>query len=312
MKRDVFKSTKFGFTLVELLVVIGIIALLMAISMPVLRSVRIASKVTMDTAGISSMGIAIEAFKSDIGYYPPSNTLPMNVSYDLIRASGDPGADDLTQRDTGAHRLFEALCGLDTLGYEKNGHYETDDEMNDIDDGTPVAFDRFDTKAETKRWGPYLELKNINFGPVSKAYSEGSGYGTENSNNVFLSNINPTIDRPVLYYRANKLSRVIAGYDNFAIYNYDDNRLLTQDYLGGNNYHPDLDDDAGDLEDFTRYFWDPTTGFGQDDNEEVERELRMNSSAARPHNKDTYVLINAGPDGLYGTYDDITNYKVKK
>ena len=306
MKRDIFKSTKFGFTLVELLVVIGIIALLMAISMPVLRSVRISSKVTMDTAGISSMGIAIEAFNSDIGYYPPSNTLPMNVSYDLIRASGDPGADDLTQRDTGAHRLFEALCGLDTLGYEKNGHYETAETLTNIDDGTPVAFDRFGTIAETKRWGPYLELKNSNFGPVSKAYNEGSGYGTENSNNVFLSNINKKTARPVLYYRANKQSRVIAGYDTFGIYKYDDNRLLTQDYLGGNNYHPDFDDDAGDLEDFMRYLWDPTTGFGVDD------DAKYISAAARPYNKDTYILINAGPDGLYGTNDDITNYKIKK
>jgi len=301
MIRSTLKSSKFGFTLVELLVVIGIIALLMAISMPVLRKVRIASKVTMDSAAINSMGIGLESFKNDIGYYPPSSPLPMNVSFDLIKTSGDPGADSESQPDTGAHRLFEALCGVDTLGYEKKGHYETSDGSGTYREqdiaGTPVAKDHFGNLIEAKRWGPYLELKNVNFGPVSKGYKDGSDYGVENSNNVFLSKIDKEVDRPVLYYRANKRGRTIRD-----IYDVDDNIRLTRISVAGASYHTDFNTRSK----FTQYLWDPTTGFGTTD------EDKLNSTAARPYNKDTFVLINAGPDGFYGTYDDITNFKVNK
>ena len=32
------------------------------------------------------------------------------------------------------------------------------------------------------------------------------------------------------------------------------------------------------------------------------------SSPKRPYNPDTYILISAGPDGYYGTADDIHNF----
>ena len=37
----------------------------------------------------------------------------------------------------------------------------------------------------------------------------------------------------------------------------------------------------------------------------------VKSFAARAYNGDSYVLISAGPDALYGTSDDICNFERK-
>ena len=103
---------------------------------------------------------------------------------------------------------------------------------------------------------------------------------------------------PILYYRANRTGRWhdeafvsrMAPTDNADnIYNFWDNQQLLQ--LGipwqvGHPQHP--------LED-PRVFY------------EMTRDKRVTTMSV-PHNPHSYILISAGPDGLYGTNDDVTNF----
>lgn len=67
-----------GFTLIELLVVIAIIAIMSAALMPSLSSVTDRSRVTECRANLSHVALALRAYHSDYGQYPPhlTNLLP--------------------------------------------------------------------------------------------------------------------------------------------------------------------------------------------------------------------------------------------
>lgn len=59
-----------GFTLTELLVVVAIIGVLSALLLPAIRSARIAAKKAKTRVQFSQWAGAIEAFRSEYGYYP--------------------------------------------------------------------------------------------------------------------------------------------------------------------------------------------------------------------------------------------------
>lgn len=87
MKRDSVKrqqqtTPRSGFSLVELLVVIMIIAILIALIVPALNGVRRRAQMAEVSAEISKIDTAITQFKSDFGVEPPSNL--------VIPAVGDP------------------------------------------------------------------------------------------------------------------------------------------------------------------------------------------------------------------------------
>ena len=97
------------FTLVELLTVIGIISLLLALALPALNEARMKARIVGDSASLNSIGVAIESFTSDMGYYPKSSTR------DMLLQGGDVNAT--VTFDQGAHRLVAALLGFETLGF---------------------------------------------------------------------------------------------------------------------------------------------------------------------------------------------------
>jgi prepilin-type N-terminal cleavage/methylation domain-containing protein len=76
-----------GFTLVELLVVIAVIALLMGILMPSLNKARQAAYTTKCAGNMRNVGVAMESYVNDSGTYPPSYVYPSddNGSYDLAK-----------------------------------------------------------------------------------------------------------------------------------------------------------------------------------------------------------------------------------
>ena len=60
-----------GFTLVELLVVIGILAVLVAVLVPALRGARKSAKKAVCGTHLHQMGIATEVYYNEYGCYPP-------------------------------------------------------------------------------------------------------------------------------------------------------------------------------------------------------------------------------------------------
>jgi hypothetical protein len=104
---------------------------------------------------------------------------------------------------------------------------------------------------------------------------------------------------PVLYYKANTTNTVhdpcyIEDYGknvttNPSIYNFDDNHALTG--LGCP--------------------WSSSTAQPMYTNPDLFYKAITNTAVTttpRPHNEDTYILLSAGWDGLYGTADDIYNF----
>lgn len=87
MKRKIFGERRNGFTLVELLVVIAVIALLLAIMMPSLNKARQMAHTVKCAANMRNTGIALESHVNESGYYPPSYVYPHdeNGSYDLAK-----------------------------------------------------------------------------------------------------------------------------------------------------------------------------------------------------------------------------------
>ncbi len=60
-----------AFTLVELLVVVGVLALLVGLLFPALNSIRRSQKVERTEAAIETISSALEAYRNDYGLYPP-------------------------------------------------------------------------------------------------------------------------------------------------------------------------------------------------------------------------------------------------
>ncbi|MBU0717965.1 MAG: hypothetical protein KJ749_06935, partial [Planctomycetes bacterium] len=123
-------------------------------------------------------------------------------------------------------------------------------------------------------------------------------------------------DHPILYYKASPASRrMIASEDQPGIYRQEDNAIITgckngiDEYAGidfgagetDGVYHrialADAPDPTDDLtqpkfdNSFARFIWDQGV-----------------KARNTPVRKDAYLLISAGPDGIYGSDDDIVNW----
>jgi hypothetical protein len=104
---------------------------------------------------------------------------------------------------------------------------------------------------------------------------------------------------PILYYKANVSAKIFDPADPAnSIYNIQDNQPLVAlgHVVDGTPHHIDPGyTDPITMQNGVQIFYDKIT------NPQI-RPLR------RPYNQDSYILISAGYDGLYGTADDVFNF----
>ena len=70
MKLLALKNKKKGFTLLELLVVLAILAILIAIAVPVYKNQKEKAAITAHNANVRVLETAVESYKQDKGEYP--------------------------------------------------------------------------------------------------------------------------------------------------------------------------------------------------------------------------------------------------
>jgi prepilin-type N-terminal cleavage/methylation domain-containing protein len=302
---------KTGFTLVEILTVVVIIAILMGLLMPALSQIKKVAKEARQKAQIYSIEVGIELYKEDFGEYPPSHGLGSTCA--IV---------DLKYSYCGAQTLTEAMLGYDLLGVHPDTIYRTDG----LDESGGTIYPAVPTATNLdERKGPYLDRTNISvFKPrdifnkdTCDAYLEPDRYVICDVFTAVTRNItlpggvirNYKVGTPILYFRANEsalntelVPLQTKNEDN--IYNWWENYWLVvrgRVADGDGEKHPICPGEppSADAENgvpFYNFIRDPMIPASA-------------GTSGRPVRPDTYILISAGYDGLYGTPDDICNFK---
>jgi prepilin-type N-terminal cleavage/methylation domain-containing protein len=306
-----------AFTIVELLVSLVIIALLVSILLPSFAMIRRMAKETAQKSQFTTMDMALDAFKQDYGDYPPSDWPDLRL------------APPLRTSYCGAQKLAEALVGWDLMGFDPNSAWRADG-LDAL--GLGGSYDPLRTRMSPppaqpltlfERKGPYLELATAGTFRLGDLFNTTTPLDPCTFVLCDVFRFRKTIDNagkpviagtPILYYKANINSRSITTLPlETRIYDYRHNRplidlqKLTAKGTPG-KLHP-LGYPVGN--DFPIFYSDtyspyPTPLYGGSGVGYGIRDPKVTQNPW-PYRPDTYILISAGVDGLYGTADDIHN-----
>ena len=303
MVRHLNSRRRAGFTLVELLTVVGIIALLISILLPSLAQARIQAKTTATGLAVKALGDGLEMFRNDFGEYPDSAR-----RLDPISNFFSAGPNNAL---SGAHWLTRAMAGFDLQGVDTEGVV--------LADGTGVQRTVAQVVGLSRR-GLYAENQKIFARDTDSSKFRQTTSGPNTGRHVIMD----TFGFPVLYYQANARAKMPMGIDpavtSGLIYNQWDNYQFTGadssargwDFAGagssgstepvhclgffGTLDPTTIDNDQGNCTDtFASYLHN--------------HETEQLSGVIKPVKPDSYLLISAGHDGLYGTPDDVNNFK---
>jgi len=286
-----------GFTLVEMLTVVAIIALLISILVPSLARARDQAKRATIKALIKAASDGLDMFYNDFNQYPDSSLRPDPVQ-------GYPGAGT-NNNLSGAHWLARALLGHDFEGMDIPGA---------VVGSVPINYDL----VSSDRRGVYLER-----GPWAKDNDSQKILGQTGTPDTGRPVIVDTYNFPILYYRAN--ARAARPFSNNAIpgdpqsealgiYNHRDNvELMAWEFAPGAPAHLIAEFGPTDYETDSSpdNIKDPKGNFVHylHDHAIHEATNAGNGGRIRTVNPESLILISSGKDGVYGTDDDLTNFK---
>lgn len=269
------KAGKMGETIMWILTGLAVLVVIIGFLQHPDR-VPIYAKMVKQNLQFQGIEATLELFNNAFDYYPPSGAADSNgVAY------------------CGAMKLCEAMMGQDMLGFHPNTTFRADGR-----DATGST-DLYDSTGDlTARTGPYLPPESVDGVALVDIYGK-SNTGPFPENVLVLCDMfvrklktGKKVGMPILYYKVDtsKTAHDIKDPNNpDNIYNYKDNHALVALGVPGQagKKHP--------------LFLDPRIFY------EMTRDTKVKTKAA-PCNADSFILISAGFDGLYGTKDDVVNF----
>jgi prepilin-type N-terminal cleavage/methylation domain-containing protein len=306
-----------GFTLVELLTVISIIALLISILLPSLAKARAQAKKVKVQTQIDAISKGLEMFRNEHhDQYPDS--MPRVDPVTGVSVSGVADGAILN----GAHWLARAMVGYDLQGVD------TDFRMLD---GCRSGEDALCKDATLKvppptgpeRLSTFIQLDAAKFIRDTADEATAAGLNATGAPGTGRFVMLDGYGFPILYYRANpnghSLGNTRAKWDapnGPAVYYQEDNALFTGMPSGTNPTGWQFKGSPHQVTDFG----DPTsagadkanTFVGYFHNHDVHAASGGTTSGIiTPYNVDSFILLSAGADGIYGTRDDVRNFKMQ-
>lgn len=322
-----------GFTIVELLVVVAIIALLISILVPSLAAARRNAKNLQTRTVMKGMSDGLELFR--------------NENEDECRATGGYPASAASEDETeegeqlifGGQWLIRYLAGKDVKGYVAKRNVPGDLR----DQPSPHAQkDWYDPVDLVPRVGPYIDVEGLTLRKPSELVGAPASppTGTDEKTMEQLVAVD-SYGFPIVYYAANarvanRQGGLMARFqkdpnpaeDTPAIYTFSDNALFTGMMLtGGTKVFDPWDFRQTGAETFypgAVFAHKETIGrdeikdiFDGQESREVFAYRIVNKNAfessseqtAVPYNQESFLLIAPGSDAMYGTNDDIKNFE---
>lgn len=320
--------------MVELLTTITIIAILIALLVPAFALIQKTAMNVKQKAQFNHLTIGLEEFYNDYNYYPESRPVQHLTTTNLI--------------STNAQILAEAIVGWDGYGFHPKSKWQPDGTDGSVamsanvapanmvyinESRVPAATDFDRQNSISQRTGPYLELEAANAVSLRAIYGDPTGtmkWGDGRisfSSGVFGGNFSTISDTyviadvyskvkskttgnktgmPVMYYKANSMAMehlYTNALDpllvNRNIYNVQDGRFWFD--LWG-NFIP--------FQGFTGHplRYPSNSLYDQAIAEFYNRTRNPEFTPHRPYRSESFILHSAGPDGYYGTPDDLFNF----
>lgn len=219
-----------AFTLIEVLVVVGIIALLAGVGIVAFSHAKTAARMHMTQTAIGMISAGAEMFKNDFNVFPPSNDHENSeATYANFTELGLPSTDMSTfngDLNSGAKLICYFLTGYPspTSSTVISGPYNSDGTLriNSIATNDGCTGFGFRIRQRGKIFGPYGGAE-----AAKTEYTVSSATTTNNSPKVFID----SWKHAILYYRCNYNS-------SSHTYSYEDGDNQSVTVLGDNSPTP--------------------------------------------------------------------------
>ncbi len=276
-----------AFTLVEMLLVIGIILILISILVPTVTRVRIAAQTASTRQMFSRIEAGISQYYTDFQAYPgPFANTQVGTAAGITTWTIDGATGGTTNLTSTENMVLGVVGGLRVTAGPALQAVFTSTSM-------PTGPASLNT-VNPKKYPGYVNVEAVETtAVVAPRFFPGNTKGLGGSSDTIVPEIMDKFSNPmpILYLRANRGSTgfVSTATNNTVQYNF--GHLAPYGFTTINTTDFQAHANDGSLAGSYRYFGNTAV------------------SGVVPYMKDTYILISAGADGKYGTNDDITNFR---